>query len=110
MRNHAEEQNREDLSRFVTGLLVSPPLAERFANWAAKAALPGWKNDVAAFRRFYKMRNSLVHQGQAGVEFRVTVEPEDVRTLEDIAERYVSLALFGDANVYQSKQRPLRRE
>ena len=110
VKKHPEEQDREDLSRFITGLLISPPLAERFANWANKAALPGWKNDVAAFRRFYKMRNSLVHRGQPGVEFRVTVEPGDVRTLEDIAERYVSLALFGDATVYQSKKRPSRRE
>jgi hypothetical protein len=108
---HAEPQDRKALTRFVTGLRVpSPPLAERFGHWAAKAALHGWKNDVTAFRKFSKMRNSLLHRGQPDVEFRVTVEPDDVRTLEDIAERYVSLALFGDANVYQSKKRPLRRE
>jgi hypothetical protein len=104
--NHAEEKERKDLRGFIKGSLISAPLAERFANCAMKAALPGWKNDVEAFRRFYKMRNSLVHRGQSDVEFRITVEPEDVRTLEDIAERYVSLALFGDANVYESKKRP----
>ena len=111
VKEHAEVQDRKNLTGFLTGLRVPPqPLAERFGNWAAKAALPGWKNDVTAFRKFSKMRNSLLHAGQPDVEFRITVEPDDVRTLEDIAERYVSLALFGDANVYQSKKRPSQRE
>ena len=108
VKEHTESQIRKDLSSFVTGLRVPPPLSERFEDWAAKAALHGWANDVAAFRKFCKMRNSLVHRGQPEVEFRVTIEPDDVRTLEDIVERYVSLALFGDANVYQSKKRPAR--
>ena len=72
---HGEIQDRKDLSGFVTRLRVPPqPLAERFANWAAKAALPGWKSDVAAFRRFSRTRNSLLHAGQPGVEFRIAVD------------------------------------
>lgn len=85
---------------------VSPPLNLRFTRWATKAALQGWEKDVAAFERFYEMRNGLVHRGLSGVELRVTLEPEDVRSLEDITERYVSLGLFGEANVYQSIVRP----
>lgn len=107
---HGKGETRKHLNRFVTDLQRPPPLSERFSCWAAKAALPGWKHDVTAFLRFYKMRNALVHRGQPDVEFRVTVETDDIRTLEDIAERYVSLALFGDASVYPSKKRPLRRK
>jgi len=43
----------------------------------------------------------LVHAGNRRVKSRIAVAADDVRTLEDIAARYVSLALFGDANVYQ---------
>ena len=101
-----EIQNRDDLSKFVANLRPPPPpLTLRFEKWAAAKALPGWEKDIEAFKRFQRMRNLLVHAGKSDMAFRVTVEANDVRTLEDITERYVSLALFGDANVYQSPKR-----
>jgi len=94
------------LLEFVTALSPPPPpLALRFAEWATRAALPGWKEDITAFNQFIKMRNLLVHAGKESVESRVIVNQNDVRTLEDITERYISLALFGDANVYVSRKR-----
>ncbi len=100
--------NREELLAFVQNLRPpSPSLNERFGTWAAEVALPGWKNDVAAFQRFKKMRDLLVHAGRQDLDLRITVKQDDVRTLNDIAERYVSLGVFGDANVYLSQQRPL---
>lgn len=106
VKEYANEQQRKSLSKMIKGTLVSPPLVERFTNWARTAALPGWESDIAAFRRFYQMRNHLVHRGKSDVELRVMLEPKDVRTLEDITERYISLALFGDADVYPSATRP----
>jgi hypothetical protein len=97
----AAAQNRNELSKFLADLRSPPPLASRFKKWATDAALPGWEQDVAAFAQFNKMRNLLVHAGNRRVESRIMVAADDVRTLEDIAARYVSLALFGDANVYQ---------
>lgn len=105
-KTHPDKAQRKALSRMIKGTLVNPPLFERFKSWATEATLPGWKSDIAAFKRFYQMRNRLVHQGTSEVELKVTLEPEDVRSLEDITERYVSLALFGEADVYQSAVRP----
>lgn len=105
----AAAQDRNELSKFLTDLRPPPlPLASRFKKWATDAALPEWEHDVAAFTQFNKMRNLLVHAGKKGVKSRVTVAADDVRTLEDIAARYVSLALFGDANVYQIPKRAAR--
>jgi len=96
----ASVQDRSELSKFLTDLRSpSPSLAARFKKWATDAALPGWEQDVMAFTQFNKMRNLLVHTGNRRVKSHITVAADDVRTLEDIAARYVSLALFGDANV-----------
>jgi hypothetical protein len=108
-----ERQTNEPskLSNFVAELrFPSPSIVSRFEKWAAQAALPGWAEDITAFKEFQKMRNLLVHAGQKGIEYRVTVGAKEVRTLEDIAERYVSLALFGDADVYQSRKRAISRQ
>jgi hypothetical protein len=92
-------QDRNELSKFLTDLRSPPPvLTSRFKEWATNATLPGWEQDVSAFTQFNKMRNSLVHAGNKRVKSRISVAADDVRTLEDIAARYVSLALFGDAN------------
>jgi hypothetical protein len=100
-------QNRDDLLEFVNGLQPpSPALASRFGKWAAGASLPGWQQDVAAFKKFQRMRNQLVHAGKRGFEPRVSVGADDVRALEDITERYVNLALFGDTSIYQRPERP----
>jgi hypothetical protein len=98
----ATAPDRKELSKFLTDLRPPPnPLNSRFKYLATEAALPGWKNDVTAFTEFNRMRNQLVHAGNKRVKPHVTVAAGDVRTLEDIAARYVSLALFGDANLYR---------
>jgi hypothetical protein len=105
----ASAQDRNELSNFLADLRSTPPpLASRFKKWATDAALPGWEQDVAAFAQFNRMRNLLVHAGNRRVKSRITVAADDVRTLEDIAARYVSLALFGDANVYQIPRHAMR--
>lgn len=102
----AAAQKRNELSKFVTDMRPPPPsLASRFQKWATDAALPGWEIDVATFPRFNKVRNSLLHAGKTGAKLRIAVRADDIRTLEDIAARYVSLALFGDAHVYQMPKR-----
>ena len=103
LEKEASAQDRNELSKFLQTLRPSSPsLARRFKEWATDAALPGWTQDVEAFEKFQKMRNSLVHRGDRSVKSHITVAEDDVRTLEDIAARYVSLALFGNANVYQT--------
>ncbi|WP_411725479.1 hypothetical protein [Methyloglobulus sp.] len=100
--NVEASQDSKELSKFLKELHPpQPSLASRFEKWATDVALPGWEQDVMAFKHFQKMRNSLVHAGNKHVKSLITVVADDVRTLENIAARYVSLALFGDANVYQ---------
>ncbi len=103
---HEDKSERKRLTGLVGTALTSPPLIQRFTHWATNAALPGWKDDIIAFKRFYQMRNHLVHRGTSAVELRVTLESKDVKSLEDITERYVSLAILGEANVYPSASRP----
>lgn len=105
---HREPTTNEisKLTNFVAKLRFPPPsIVSRFETWATEAAMLGWEEDIAAFKQFQKMRNLLVHAGRKVIDPRITVGANDVRTLEDIAERYVSLALFGDADVYQSRKR-----
>jgi hypothetical protein len=103
IRDHADALDKVNLTMLVKDV-PSPPLSKRFENWASMAILPAWENDIVAFNKFSGMRNSLLHRGEPDVKFQVDILPNDVRTLEDITERYVSLALFGDANVYKSKR------
>src|SRR5207253_1520661 len=77
-----------------------------FAHLAKEAALPGWEGDVEAFRRYNRMRNALVHRGDPDVRLHVNVGEDELHSLEDLVERYISRMLFGDAMVYSSRWRP----
>lgn len=112
IKRHAGEQ-REGQLAFFNNLCQGfrPPLTARFEMLAKEAQIPGWETDIEAFKRFYTMRNALVHRGDPQVRLQVPASKpnkEDVSTLEDITERYVSYALFRDANVYDSPWRPRR--
>lgn len=85
-------------------------LGDRFEAMAQDAKMSGWENDIIAFRKFNRIRNSLVHQGDSNLDLQVPVSEDEVRQLEDLAERYVSLALFGDGRVYTSQYRPTFKE
>lgn len=85
-----------------------PSLEDRFAQLAQQAAFAGWQSDVKAFHKFNRIRNSLIHRARGNVELQVSVADEEIRTLEDLVERYVSYFLFGDGRVYQSRWRPTR--
>jgi len=109
IRQHSK--NSEQQSQFLDKLMEKqrPSLAARFEMLATKARLTGWGIDIEAFKRFNKMRNRLLHKGEQNVRL-VVEEPqkEEVYSLEDLVERYVSYVLFGDAVVYQSRWRPVR--
>jgi hypothetical protein len=97
----------EHLSLLARGFRLS--LNDRFAVFARAAALPACEADIAAFRQFNKMRNSLVHRGSKDV--RLILGHDEAVTearqgLEDLAERYVCWNLFGDVAVYRSRWRP----
>jgi len=101
VRKEASGQERKKLAAFVKKLTPPPAsLSARFGEWARQAALPSWEEDVDTFRRFNKIRNELLHAGKVGSKSRVKPGEDDARALEMIAARYVSLALFGDANFF----------
>jgi hypothetical protein len=88
-----------------------PSLASRFEEIAKEAQIEGWEADVRAFRRFNSIRNNLLHRGEREVKLEISLGEElkeETRKLEDITERYVSWALFGDGAVYSSRWRPQR--
>jgi hypothetical protein len=110
-----DDNESKQLADFFQKISVNlrPSLASRFEQLAGEAKIEGWEADVIAFRRFNSMRNSLLHQGDGKVELSTTISDENVeeetRHLEDIAERYVSWALFRDEVVYQSQWRTQRK-
>lgn len=64
--------------------------------------------EFEAFRHFNTIRNGLLHRGEDGVRLQVSVRQDEVRSLEDMVERYVNYVLFRDAAVYRSRWRPPR--
>ncbi len=100
-------EDRERLSSFLKHLLEQqgPTLNQRFETFAKQAGIAGWERDVAAFRKFNRTRNQLLHRGASKIALAVEVEGE-MRPLEDLVERYVCKALFDDVRVYKSKWRP----
>jgi hypothetical protein len=119
----AEVPNKDELIKhlqFLTGR-INPSLVSRFESLAKASALPGFEKDILGFKRFYGIRNALIHRGVREVSLVVNVgeqpppDPGDVRRLdfneesshlEDLVERYVCYRLCGDAKVYRSKYRP----
>lgn len=102
--------NKDALLGFLTKAKTrfGPTLSARFEDFARCAAIPGWELDVRAFKKFNRMRNLLLHAGDKRVRGHINFE-ENTRTLEDLVERYVSIALLGTSDVYQSRWRPERR-
>ncbi len=72
----------------------------RFEELASQTKLQGWQHDVDAFKKFNKQRNELLHHGDPAVSITVSVTEDEVRHFQDLVERYISLVLFGDAQVY----------
>lgn len=106
IRRHAGA-DREALLSFFSALVEAqrPSLPSRFEHLAREAEMPGWQADVEAFRRFNNLRNKLLHRGVRAVSLQVPISEDATRYLEDIVERYVSYATFGDARVYPSRWR-----
>jgi hypothetical protein len=97
----------EDIFAFIDELRPPPiSIVDRFKSWAGSVRIKGWELDIYGFRKFLRMRNLLLHRGEDRIDFKVRLDEEDLRYIEDMAERYVSLSLFGDAEVYPSKERP----
>jgi hypothetical protein len=102
-----------DLIEFLDRMMAQqrPSLASRFEQMATEAQIDGWQSDIAAFRRFNSIRNKLLHRGDRRVQLSISLGDEfeqETRELEDLAERYVSWALFRTGEVYRSQWRPSR--
>lgn len=85
-----------------------PSLTERFIQLSREAQLPGWEQDIKAFRRFNFVRNRLLHRGSAAIDLSAgdaLAKDDEKQTLEDLVERYVNWAYFRDGIVYPSRWR-----
>ena len=114
IRAHGTDESDQLADYFhVISSNLRPSLASRFEQMAGETKIDGWEADVIAFRRFNSMRNSLLHRGDGKIQLSTTINDENIqeetRQLEDLAERYISWALFRDEVVYQSKWRPQRK-
>lgn len=112
IQKHAGERS-EELLRFFDKLTQrsGPTLDESFVELAQTAKLPGWENDIEAFRKFKRMRNDLFHGKGKDVQQELSVgDNKEVRDFSDLVERYVNYFFFKDNNVYRSRWRPEIRE
>ncbi len=117
-------QNSSALRDYLANLEPKrPALLARFTAYAQKVGLPTWESDVAKFNRFNRMRNDLFHGRGLSAFDHETFEPtteapllgklnvetaklqQALRSLTDLTERYVSQAVFGDTNIYLSRDR-----
>ncbi len=105
-------ENSKDLLHFFNKLFecLRPTLDETFVELAQIAKLPGWENDIEAFRKFKRMRNDLFHGSGKDVKQKLSVGDNEVREFSDLVERYVNYFFFKDKNVYRSRWRPEIRE
>ena len=87
-----EGAERDRLTPFL-GIIeskLSPSLIDRFTAAARQHSPETLEIDVAAFKKFNKMRNELVHRGNKAVQSGVSVKDE-TRTLRQLAEKYIRL-------------------
>lgn len=105
--NESDVENKSEILTFFKGMMERqrPSLNSRFEILAREGQLDGWTSDIHAFKRFNRIRNSMIHHGEKKVEMIVTVSEDEIRQIEDLAERYVSKVLFGDGLVYPSSWR-----
>jgi hypothetical protein len=103
-----DDKEKEALISFLDKLVKSqrPSLIDRFNIFAEDAKMPGWEKDIQAFKKFNRIRNSLIHRGDPKVKIHIKIGEEEVRALEDLTERYVNYYLFQDTAVYQSRFLP----
>ncbi len=106
--------NKEDKEQLLVyfehlGKLQQPGLAIRFEALANEAKLIGYENDIVAFKKFNKIRNSLLHRGDPNIKLTVSFGKEETQQLEDLVERYISWILFRDNIVYQTRWRNNKR-
>lgn len=105
----SDVENKADLINFLNRVKTkfNPSLNSQFEELAQKHSLPGWEIDVEAFKKFNRMRNLLLHTGNRRLSTHIDFT-KHTRTLEDLVERYVSLEIVGNPNVYHSNHRPVR--
>ncbi|SRR6266516_2579182 len=103
-----DDKEKEALRSLVDRLVKSQRLSliDRFNMFAEDAKMLGWENDIQAFKKFNRIRNSLIHRGDPKVKIHVSVGAEETQALEDLTERYVNYYLFQDTAVYQSRFLP----
>ena len=106
---NSENIAKKDLLVFLDKIesKFAPTLNSRFEALVLEKKIDGWETDIKAFKKFNRTRNLLLHAGKAEVQAHLSINQE-VRTLEDLVERYVAVSVFGNPSVYASKWRPLR--
>lgn len=105
--SHSNENNKDQLLAYFEYLinLQKPSLVNRFEILANEAKLDNYEMDIVAFRKFNKLRNSLLHRGETDIKLTVEVGKDETQQLEDLVERYISWVFFRDNIVYQSRWR-----
>jgi hypothetical protein len=105
---HADPLEADKLISWVESApRPATPILTRFQIWAETADQPGWKKDIGTFKKFNRIRNQLFHTGTPAADHKIKIVLKQLEELEDVAERYVSLALFKDMTVYKH---PLREK
>src|SRR5665213_2375054 len=89
VKKYANPEELQEITEFVKGMKNRLSLPNRFESWASHIALPGWREDVTAFKLLNEKRSELINEAKLRVELRNVLGPGDVRIIENIAIRYI---------------------
>jgi len=107
--NGEYNEHKPELQSFVSSLVekyaTRPTLEERFEDLARTAGLANLEQDIRDFRHYNEIRNNIVHRAELKIDQQLREAKLNVFGLQDLTERYVSYAVFGDALVYTNLTR-----
>ncbi len=79
-------------------LLNYPPqnsLVDRFQYFASMSKLPQWEKDIEDFKKYYRIRNGILHQADSSLNSNISIENESVNQFEIFVNKYVQFILYG---------------
>lgn len=100
-----DDEGKRELARFVSQLTPPAPLSLRFEAWANSLDLLTRDSDIYEYKRLNRVRNVLLHGGRYPRDRLTLKGGSDVHILSEIAARYISVAVFGDADVFALRTR-----
>jgi hypothetical protein len=89
----SDEDEKEELKNLLNRLVKNqrPSLIDRFTQFAKQAKMIGYERDIKAFTKFNRIRNGLLHRGDAKVRIHVKIGDEELIALGKVQRKLRSM-------------------